>query len=187
LVLDSYIERTKLGVPIETTNSDTERLALFVISKAGFGVSMKWPKWRVTTEKSVLEDAEDDGEAEISMKRHKLSYDRTISILQKNIVPIVAIPHWFLKYAPSRKLNMTYLSFLEFGGYVKDLRDIARARMKENTVQSDLVSSMLRAAGGDGKEQLLSDEEFTGNTFVRMPMRRRSILTPDCFVAYFFH
>lgn len=93
-MLRDWVGKTECGLPISTLNQDVERLALFVIAVAGFGVSMHWP--------SEL----GHGYREPTWtKPHKLNFDTTMQIVNTQLITILFVPHWILQFAPWRAFN----------------------------------------------------------------------------------
>lgn len=63
----------------------TMRLSLHVISRAGFGVRLKWPH----------EELEEGGKVPLP-PGHSLTYKDALSSLLENIISVMLLPRWFL-------------------------------------------------------------------------------------------
>ena len=89
---------------IDDIGSDTMRLSLHVISRAGFGVRLLWPG---------IEDAKGkEGSDGISSggvsANHKLSYTDALQSLLHNILWVMLVPHWLLSKSRSASPQPVY-------------------------------------------------------------------------------
>jgi cytochrome P450 len=73
--------------------SDAMRLTLHIISKAGFGVSLAWPK-------TGTQKAEDDSHVQSTSadipKGHTMSYASALQTLLHHIILLIVTPRWIL-------------------------------------------------------------------------------------------
>ncbi|KAI9787499.1 MAG: hypothetical protein M1839_000028 [Geoglossum umbratile] len=159
--------------------SDTMRLPLHVISRAGFGVKMMWPG-------QDSGDAHSEGNVgglsntEIP-EGHTMSYSNALWTLLHNILWVLLLPRWLLKHSPLTIHKQSYTAFVEWGQYMRQLFENkkAEARAGEPVDGLDLMGSLVKGAGitadtpiggsesGDSKTtQPLTDDEIMGNAFV---------------------
>ena len=164
-------EDKQLSKTIRTIGDDAMRLSLHIISRAGFGVRLSWPgtddgKEKTNTYSSSL------GEG------HVMSFTNALSSLLHNIIPVIAIPTFFLKNLPFQGTKQAYTSYIEWGKYMREMFDEKKAQILagEEGDTLDLMIAMLKGAGVNAKdnaqhgtqptEQTLTDEEILGNAFV---------------------
>lgn len=150
--------------------AEAMRLSLHVISRAGFGVELSWPH--------------EQKEAPIP-EGHTMSYKDALETLLSNILWMIILPRWILRYSPLQAHKKTYQAFVEWGQYMRELYQNKRSEVAggESTEGMDLMGALVKGAGmnqdnlnADGsstadkadssKKQLLTDEEIFGNAFV---------------------
>lgn len=83
-LLDSWVDADKT---VSTLGSDTMRLSLEVIGRAGFGERMEWPK------AAGVEAMTSDNLA----YGHTMSFTAALQDLVKYIFWIIAVPRWLLR------------------------------------------------------------------------------------------
>ena len=138
------------------TGADTMKLALHVLTSAGFGKEYDF----------------NAGTSEVS-KGHKMSYkDALAGILSDMLVAVLASkingPAWLLP----KSLKIMKEHMAEFKQYMVEMTEEQRAAMdaKQNMQQDNLMSALVRAneiSRGEGKDRYsLSDEEIYGNLFI---------------------
>ena len=147
---------TKSDLDGVETGADTMKLALHVLTSAGFG-----KEYDFNTGTSVV------------TKGHKMSYkDALAGILSDTLTAVIATkvdgPTWLL---PKSWLKMkSYMA--EFKQYMVEMVEEQRAAMdsKRNMQQDNLMSALVRAnevSRGEGKDRYsLSDDEIYGNLFI---------------------
>ena len=78
------------SLTIKTLEEDAMRLSLYIISKAGFGVSLTWP--------GVRKDKEDESIVSSGLSNgHTLTYVEAIQGVLHHIIPIIILPKDQLK------------------------------------------------------------------------------------------
>lgn len=138
------------------TNSDTMKLALHVLTSAGFGKTYDF----------------NGGTAEVS-PGHKMSYkDSLAGILKDTLTAVLAFkingPSWML----SKNIIAMKECMAEFKQYMVEMVEEQRLNMhsKTNMQQDNLISALVRAneiSRAEGKERYsLSEDEIYGNLFI---------------------
>ena len=142
-----------------TIGRDLMQLSLHIISKAGFGVPMRWYNTK-------------DAEGEKIPGKHTLTYKDALDGVLTNIYSIALMPRWLLLNLPLRSLNHALCCSKEWGDYVKELYE---AKMSENeefesggmdlmgTLIRDIESSQMKKPS---QADSLSVSEILGNTFI---------------------
>lgn len=150
--------------PISASADDAMRLSLHVISRAGFGVGLKWPHQG------------DDNEIPPG---HTLTYKQALERVLHGIIIVMLTPKWILKRAPFKFMRDGYEAYREWGLYMRELYEAKRKEVLEGQAvgDMDLMGALVKGAGitqdtvADGKKssgakQLLTDDEILGNVFV---------------------
>ena len=155
---------------IRTTADDAMRLSLHIISKAGFGVSMKWPE----SPKKIMKE-QDTVHLE---NGHTMTYTEALGTLLHNLFFVILIPRLLLKHLPLRMTKLAYTSFTEWGQYMREIYNEKKAKILDGQdgELEDLMTAMLKSAGvtaeandlkhGKKSEQAMTDKEILGNAFV---------------------
>lgn len=155
---------------------DTMRLSLHVISRAGFGQSMRWPQ---TEDLSPVEDGEQNDPSkiknEIPPKGHKMSYTYALHNLLKNIIPVMLLPEWFMEHAPFARLRKAHGAHREWKQYMEEMVAEKKAAMRDGKIETgdmDIVAQLVKGQviGASEKSansnEVLTDSEVLGNAFV---------------------
>lgn len=157
--------------------ADTMRFALYVISRAGFGVRVLWPH-----EEREQEAA---GRNELSMGSkplpgHKMSYREALNSLLENIIWTQVFPKWFLAYSPFKSHKHLYTAMNEWGKYMEEIYEAKKMEIQSDQKSEglDLFGALIKGAGmtseadrNNGQaaqKQTLSDSDIFGNAFVFM-------------------
>lgn len=165
-MLEGWKQQTKENQSVRTMDKDCDRITLFIISKAGFGVSMKWPNWRRTlAQDDAMVEEDEDQKWEPG---HAFSYDKTMSVLQRRLLMLIIIPRWILKNLPFQYFKDTYTSYGEFSSYIKEMIEKERRDpIKESsTATANLLTNFVKASSVGTGKQVLTEEEILGNSFV---------------------
>lgn len=141
--------------PVNSVHQDAARLALNIITCAGFGLSYQF--------RTVADDLKDG---------HSMSYGASLMAVMGNITLLVLVPSWVfdLPSLPKSMANFN-TAICEFKDYMVDMVDSAKHEAANgesghpnllNTLvqNSEMVKSSSKA--GDG----LTDEEIYGNLFI---------------------
>ncbi|KAF2753580.1 cytochrome P450 [Pseudovirgaria hyperparasitica] len=157
---------------VQDVTEATMRLALHVISRAGFGVRVQWPHEEEEAKKKGVElkgfaGSTPEGD-------HKLSYKDALAGLLDNLIWAVIVPKWFAAISPWKSHHEGVLCRKEWGMYMNELYQAklteVRSGQDSNTDGMDLLGSLIRGSGiadaGAKKTALLSEEEIAGNMFV---------------------
>lgn len=169
-MMAGWIDKSQKSTgPIWTVATEAMRLSLYVISRAGFGVSLKWPH--------------EEAEAPIP-EGHTMAYKEALETLLKNILVMILFPRWVLRNSPLEVHKKTYHAFTEWGQYMREMYESKRSEVKEGEEREgmDLMGALVNGAGlttealnANGKadpekaapiKQLLTDDEIFGNAFV---------------------
>lgn len=97
----------------------TMRLSLYVISKAGFGVSLLWPH----------EEIKQRGQVSAPPAGHTLTYKDALSTLLENIIPVMLLPRWFLSRSPFKGIKIANESFVEWGKYMREMYETKKSEV----------------------------------------------------------
>ena len=82
---------------ITSLATDTMRLSLHVISKAGFGKSLLWPGREDAGGKKGEEGKKGNGvNADTLTKGHRMTYTDALGVFLKNVIIVVALPHFLI-------------------------------------------------------------------------------------------
>ena len=128
----------------------TTKLALHVICGAVYGHTFDWES------------------SDIIPEGHKMSFVTSLHILVEKMITLFIFPRWMLKL-PFKQLTDTRAVYREFGNYLRELINIAKA--EEQTVPNNALSLLVQNSihGTDGplsSRGILSDDELTGNAFL---------------------
>ena len=129
---------------------ETLRVALNVMSGAGYGFPLEWES---CTEINV---------------GHQMSFHESILFTLDNLVILFSVPRFF-SGLPIKHLQKTNLASTELGRYLQELVDLARSR-HEKSSQNDSILNALVARSAEvqehSKERVLRDDEIVGNAFI---------------------
>lgn len=168
----------KGGRTVERIMDDTMRLSLHVISRAGFGRKLEWPRMEDASEKGTQSHAEStkkiqNEKAEIG-EGHSMSFTYALHSLLKNILWAFLFNHQILKYGPLQAMRQAYAAYVEWGNYMREMVISKKAAiqsgkgMDEMDIMGQLVKGQLSASDEESssKDAPLSDSEILGNAFV---------------------
>ncbi|KAJ3048626.1 hypothetical protein HK097_010371 [Rhizophlyctis rosea] len=135
-------------------SADMMKLALHVISAAGFGKYIDW-------------DADEgyEGKKAAIPAGHRLSFVDALQTSVENINLKLVVPKWAYNL-PIKKLEETQVAFEEFGAYLTDLIRAADATKEDQ--KDNLLSSLVEATRAGNEGQGLSESEVLGNVFIFM-------------------
>jgi cytochrome P450 len=128
------------------------KLALHVITGAGFGVPFTW----------------DSSSSDEIWPSHNLSFRSALDQTLHHLIPLMLLPRWVLRL-PVEYLRVTRESYLEFGGYMRELLEREKGKVKEGMGDTtNLLGALAKHAREreESGEAGLSDEEIIGNTFI---------------------
>ncbi|TPX35984.1 hypothetical protein SmJEL517_g01832 [Synchytrium microbalum] len=149
------------GSPSSTidVSKDMMKLALAVITSAGFGLKIPW---------------EDDEHLLTLPKGHTMSFKTSLVLIIKHLIDIIVWnPVLASMIIPGAKDAVRATG--EFREYVKELVNDARLKKGQESNSANLLSSLVNATGLDaeglekhdgGEVKPLSDSELMGNIFV---------------------
>ena len=155
-MLRSWVKNGSKGS--QDTVQDTARLALHVLSVAGFGVPRSF----------------NEGVQKLS-PGHDMSYQDALSLILRNVVTLAIIPKESLTSAIFPKnLRKLGQAAKEFKRYMEQLLENERTGIaKRESSNTNLLSALIRASdeakqtdGGRNANLGLSDEEIYGNVFI---------------------
>ncbi|KAL9037504.1 MAG: hypothetical protein Q9214_005676, partial [Letrouitia sp. 1 TL-2023] len=181
--------RTVSSSTVTSVSGDAMRLTLYVISYAGFGVTLLWPNVDKEKQSKTGENLEAAFNAEKATEtqfheEHEMSYFQALNSLLKNLVPILLLPKFALDHLPIEKVKLSKKSYIEWGKYLQELLRDKKANIgaKKEKDGMDLMGALVKGAGiADGStrvpsymekgrtttpKQLLTDDEIIGNAFV---------------------
>jgi cytochrome P450 len=162
---------------VERIMDDTMRLSLHVISRAGFGRKLEWPREDGgSNDKSEIYD----DSSKIQNKKteigegHSMSYTYAIHCLLENILWTFLVHHWMLKLSPLGVMRRAYAAYVEWGSYMREMVASKKAAiqsgkgMDEMDIMGQLVKGQILPPDekSSSKDAPLSDPEILGNAFV---------------------
>ena len=155
-MLKSWTEQGKRGT--QDTARDTAKLALHVITSAGFGVSYAF-----------------DADSQPLPSKHSLTYSDALSLVLRNFILLAIFPLRLLNFPfspkPFRKVGQAAQEFRE---YMEQMVVNERAMIsKRESGTGNLMSALVRASEEDklssktgGPSQGLNADEILGNAFI---------------------
>ncbi|KAL8785113.1 MAG: hypothetical protein Q9195_008759 [Heterodermia aff. obscurata] len=184
-MIDSWMRGGTRSRPITSVGEDTMRLALHVISRAGFGRRMQWP---MTSEEG--KENKSAGPVDSAVKGteidegHTMSYSDTLSTLLRYMVWILIVPRPILRWLPFKRAKIAYQAYVEWGMYLKEMykaKEVELASSPQQDVALDLLGALVRGGGSteektdpEAPEQAqssitphqLSESDILGNAFI---------------------
>lgn len=101
-MVHEWLARTRSDSPtIEHVGTDTMRLSLHIISRAGFGVRLLWPHEE--------EEKRSKGEETRLPPGHEMAYKDALEHLLENLVWVMLLPRWLLGEIHCRSLPLSML------------------------------------------------------------------------------
>jgi cytochrome P450 len=147
--------RISLYNPINSSlTEETFKIALHVITGAGFGVPFTWNK-----------------SSDEVWPKHTLSFRDAVSNLVNNLLPLVVLPK-VVRQLPVQSLRTVEEAYGEFGTYLREILAREKALSKEGKDQDahpNLLSALVKHAAmveEGGVSAALTDQEIIGNTFI---------------------
>lgn len=153
--------------PIKDVATQSMRLSLHVISRAGFGVRLEWPH---------------EERSQKIPEGHTLTYKEALERLLENIIVVMLNPKWILRNSPLKIHKVANEAYVEWGKYMREMYEEKRKEVKKGEATRegmDLMGALVKGAGitadslstedlekGSVNKQLLTDEEILGNAFV---------------------
>ncbi|KJX92880.1 cytochrome p450 like protein [Zymoseptoria brevis] len=138
--------------------SETMRLSLHIISRAGFGVRLHWPH----------ENRDDSIPA-----GHSMTYKGALETLLHRILTVILTPRWMLANSPLEIHKIAYRGLTEWGLYMREMYTQKREEVEQgggDREGMDLMGALVEGAGisssSKKSQQLLTDDEILGNAFV---------------------
>ena len=160
---------------IERIMDDTMRLSLHVISRAGFGRKLEWPRAEANaTESAVYTDpSKIKNQADDIDPGHKMSYTYSLHCLLDNILLQFLLPRWLLSRLPFAKTRLANEAYHEWGQYMSEMVSRKKTEIAFSTDgyhQVDIIGQLVRGQteSKNAKSDLppLTDSEILGNAFV---------------------
>ena len=127
---DGNNERT-----ISTLAQDAMRLTLNVISRAGFGVQLKWPHEEEAQD--VLKEGGAIGNAQIP-RGHTMPYKDALSTLLENLVWVILMPRWLLRNSIFKAHKVSYEALVEWGKYMNEMYAAKQASVAKGETNEGL-------------------------------------------------
>jgi cytochrome P450 len=149
---------------IDNLENWVTKLALHIISAAGFGHKMQWQGY---------DSHQPDPNAETSMP--KVTFAESLKTFVDEIFVLFIFPKWFLKFSPSAHLRKIHKAPDIFSKHVQQAINEARSKHnmeqgyenKQQLRKNDLLSNMINSGGSHGSDKgRLSDQEIIGNVFI---------------------
>jgi cytochrome P450 len=176
-MLDSWTANgAEKGKTIKTLQGDAMKLSLNVISAAGLGRKMAWPR----DDKASRDDKN-------IPNGHTMSFTDAIGFLLKNVLVIMILPKWFMstspfpevlqnlhtnntftENAPFKFFHKCYVAYDEWGKYMSTMVSEKRLSSSQSTATTTDLLTQLSKTPADAKDTspALTDSEIMGNLFV---------------------
>jgi cytochrome P450 len=133
------------AITVDDLETSVTKLALHIISAAGFGHQMQWH----------------------GHETQKVTFAESLKTFVDEIWLLMILPEWFLKFAPSAHLRRVHKAPIIFATHVQ--KAINETKSGDTTQpKNDLLSNMINSDGishGSDKGGL-SDPEITSNVFI---------------------
>ncbi len=141
---------------LKSVASESMRLSLHVISRAGFGVTLKWPH---------------EGSTEPVPPGHKLSYKQALETLLSNIIVVMLTPGLILRNSPLKLHKVGQQAYTEWGAYMREMyqEKLQEIKIGEKAEGLDLMRALIDGAGLSKDPASASAEpnsDILGNAFV---------------------
>ena len=169
-MMDSWMKDSTSSSTITTLGEGSMRLSLHVISRAGFGQRLQWPK--PNDKKDINEEAElvksKANGAEIG-RGHTMSYSDALSTLLENIVWVLIVPRPLLsmhlgyksqrrmlttsEWLPFSKAKLAHQAFVSWGMYLQEMYVAKRDEVVSSSqpeVGMDLMGALVKGGGFTG-------------------------------------
>jgi len=152
-------ESASSAITVEDLENSVTKLALHIISAAGFGHQMQWP--------------DHDSNAETSTR--KPTFAESLKTFVDEIWLLMIFPAWVLKFSPSAHLRRVHKAPDIFAEHVQQAINETRSednmqqqQQQQSSRKNDLLSNMIYSdsiSHGSDKGGL-SDQEIIGNVFI---------------------
>ncbi|KAF2795468.1 cytochrome P450 monooxygenase-like protein [Melanomma pulvis-pyrius CBS 109.77] len=152
--------------------TDTMRFALYVISRAGFGVRVAWP--HEEEEEKQAEEQITGADSIFGSKvppGHKMNYREALGSLLHNIMWTQMGPPEYLTKSPFKIHRTVGTAVIEWGKYMDELFEGKKAEIASghSTEGMDLFGTLIRGSGIlDEKTTDLQKSDILGNAFIIM-------------------
>jgi cytochrome P450 len=158
-MLASWVGNSK---SIRELASDSMRLSLEVIGRAGLGQKLDWS----TAGEGATQHKIPHG--------HTMTFTAAVQYLLANMLWVMALPMWVLQKYPSQKLNKAYNAYVEWGLYMKEMIAAKKAAIRSGASESstiDLIGQLIKGqeAGKISKSPAavdFDDSDVMGNLFM---------------------
>ncbi|KZF20054.1 cytochrome P450 monooxygenase-like protein [Xylona heveae TC161] len=163
-----------------TVAEDTLRLSLHVISRAGFGVGLRWSD--KTTPTNPLESEMDSSSIP---EGHRLSFKAAIFTLLDHIIAVLVVPKWLLAHSPFKAHREAFESFVEWRSYMDELYQ-SRKRLHQagnGGSNLDMMSALYRAAHGHTETVNANNEKMDRHT-LEAPLIDENEVMGNAFVIF---
>lgn len=153
------------------------RLALSVISKAGYGVRLAWPG-----REGEVAPADEDPSSDPALSKawvdgkthgHTMSFGDAIMQVSHSIILIMLVPQWLLRNLPIIACKKAYEAYWNWGNYMREMIVAKRKHvgdLEPGKQSYDLLANLVKSAADSST--LLDDKEHiekaaNGNTPVK--------------------
>ena len=156
---------------LDAVNHDVMRLALHIISFAGFGLRLLWPAQKVSPDM-------DPDLARFSSRSpppgHSMSFSESLELSLANIFLKLFIPRFLLKNLPFKATRVAYNATENFAQYIRELLDYKAKAIQSSEKPEpglDIMGQLVHtkyASRGSKSGIKLTDEEIIGNAFIML-------------------
>ena len=177
-MLDLWLGKDRKGNrTVWSVMDDTLRLSLHLISRAGFGQKLAWPideeVSEVKSEGQPHRIKTQNMQTEIG-EGHSMSYFNALHRLLTDIVLVVMLNHWVLRWSPSKAMRHAHAAYVEWGKYMREMIVSKRKAIElgkdvgEKDILGQLVKEQVLARDekSSSRDTFLSDSEILGNAFI---------------------
>lgn len=159
-------ESKSVGAIVEGLATDSMRMTLHIISRAGFDVRCLWPG--VSAARKDDDGAIKSGEVPPG---YQMSYVDALQTLLHLIVIPLLIPGWVCRWSPFAVLRTARKAYIDWGKYMADMYDRKMAKITSSKSSTDdagldLMGAMIRGSANDSSGGGLTKQEVMGDSFL---------------------
>ncbi|KAI9820423.1 MAG: hypothetical protein M1832_003756 [Thelocarpon impressellum] len=166
--------------------SDTMRLTLHIISKAGFGKKLAWPVQTATQQDIPPGSDSVNREADISSSHvppgHTLSYKDALASILASLLWVLMTPHILLKNSPFTSHKKAWEAYVQWRQYMTEMYlakqeeiklgidgdgiDLMGALVRGSEVPENEESGEVQSTQKGAVSRPLTEDEVLGNAFI---------------------
>ncbi|EIM82087.1 cytochrome P450 [Stereum hirsutum FP-91666 SS1] len=149
--IDAYEWEGKDEIMLPAVNDITNKFALVIISRCGFGNPLPWK--------------------ELTSASGEMTFAEALMIVSNSSIIRLVTPRWMYGL-PIRRLHEVETAYTTFGRFIKSLIHTRRQELSDGIIKGDetfqdVFRRMLEASETEGR-LAMTDDELAGNTFLMM-------------------